>query len=104
MKALLRTAVVMALLAPSLVMAQEVADDASKGCGLDINVAAEQLDQKFGEVLMGVGITQQIITSLFVNEDTQTFTVLITKADGDTCMIAGGENWEFVVPKVGDPT
>lgn len=61
------------------------------------------LGDNFDEVMIGAGLHYNgaVINSLFVNASTGTWTVVVSGADGESCIVAFGDNWE-AAPQ-GDP-
>jgi hypothetical protein len=54
------------------------------------------LTEKYKETPVGVGtINQDRFMQLFVSAD-GTWTMLMTKTDGESCIVASGENWDSV--------
>jgi len=52
------------------------------------------LTEKYKETPVGVGtINQDRLMQLFVSAN-GTWTMLMTKTDGESCIIASGENWD----------
>ncbi len=69
---------------------------------------ANSLTEKYGEHLHGVGLMTKngnpVVLELWVNDDTDTFTILMTYPTGAACMVAAGENYSDVAaPPPGDP-
>lgn len=56
--------------------------------------AVAKLDRQYGERQIGFGLSQQgeSVVELFVS-DVGTWTVLITRTDGLSCIAAAGDNW-----------
>jgi hypothetical protein len=71
----------------------------------------KMLDKRFSEVSIGEGISMSdnSYVKLFVSHnagDKQTWTIVITYANGLSCMLGGGQDW-FVEPEIivkGDPS
>ena len=62
--------------------------------------AVKNLLNKYGEkqfALSTSAVDKTVIYELFLNEETGTFTMLVTDADGFSCMIVSGENWAFTL-------
>ena len=54
----------------------------------------ESLQMKFGESLTGGGLQNaQQLLEIWSSETTGSFTVLITRADGVSCVVAAGKHW-----------
>ncbi len=79
----------------------------ASNCALRSDIA-NGLTEKYGEHLHGVGLMTKngnpVVLEIWVNEDTDTFTVLMTYPTGTACMVAAGENYsDFAAPPPGDP-
>lgn len=84
----LRTAALaLAVLAPSALSAQ------SNNCADRAHVV-RSLESSYGESFAGGGMqnTQQII-EVWYSEEKGTWTILMTRADGRSCIMASGTNW-----------
>jgi len=67
-------------------------------CGGYADMAAA-LSKEFGEAQRFVGIDSRgLVTVLFFNSETASWTVLFVSPDGRACVIAAGVNGEFVPP------
>lgn len=60
-------------------------------CGLRDDMG-QMLDQRFGEQPQAGGIVGDRIVELLVSQ-TGSWTILITSADGRSCVVTGGEDW-----------
>ena len=91
------------LAALAVCLAMPAAAEDSK-CGLYADMAAA-LSKKYGEASRFVGLdSRQLVTVLFFNEETRSWTALIVQPDGKACMVAAGVNGEFQdAPPPGDP-
>ena len=83
---------VLAALAPATVHAQT--NCASR------DVVVDKLSVRYGEAFAGGGLqsTQQIF-EVWYSEEKGTWTILLTRADGTSCIMASGTNW-----REGDPS
>lgn len=63
-------------------------------------VVIERLKSGYGEDLSGVGIqsTAQVV-EVWIAPGTGTWTVLMSLADGKTCIIASGTDWQQLDPE-----
>lgn len=63
----------------------------------DRNLVVERLQSKYQEVLAAGGIqkaaTNNAVVEVWASPETGTFTVLLTKANGVTCIMATGTDW-----------
>ena len=68
--------------------------------------AVNNLTQRNGESVMGIGVGRrgQLIMELFTNGKTGSWTVLITRPNRVSCIVASGESWEQMPIEDGDET
>jgi hypothetical protein len=73
-------------------------------CGAYPEMAAE-LVNKYGEAMRFVGLDSNgLVTVLFFNPETSSWTALIVEPSGRACMVAAGMNGELLpAPPEGDP-
>lgn len=59
--------------------------------------AVNKLEQGYGEQRAGLGISPDggAVYELYVSPDGETWTILITRTNGLTCIAASGESWMF---------
>ena len=90
----IRTLVVAALaLTPTTLMAQQ------NNCA-DRQHVVNKLESGYGEVFAGGGLQNtDRVFEVWFSEDKGTWTILMTRADGKTCIMASGTNW-----REGDPS
>ena len=66
----------------------------------------KKLEQAYGETRQGVGLTGgQVLFEVWTSEN-GTWTLLLTRPDGKSCVMAVGENWQDTAEqhaRVGDP-
>ena len=67
--------------------------------------AVVELKQTYGEEKVGLGLgpTGEAVFELFLAE-TGTWTLLVTRTDGISCVAASGDNWMTSPLLAGDPT
>ena len=54
-----------------------------------------KLAQRFGETLRSVGLQRADgLVEVYASETTGTWTILVTRPDGMSCLLAAGELWE----------
>ncbi len=59
----------------------------------------ERLGQKFGEARTGGGLmSQDQLLEIWSAPDTGTWTALLTRADGVSCILGSGDNWYQALP------
>lgn len=55
----------------------------------------ERLSAQFGETPRGIGLRQNDgLVEVFASEKTGSWTILMTRPDGQTCLVAAGQHWE----------
>lgn len=55
----------------------------------------EQLAERYGERLVAQGITiQGVLIEILAAPNGKTFTIIVTLANGVSCLVAVGEHWE----------
>jgi hypothetical protein len=65
---------------------------------------AEMLGQKFTEQPTGLGLQSNgQVLELFVANDGTSWTIVVTRPDGWSCIVAVGEHWEAVPDPVTSP-
>jgi hypothetical protein len=63
-------------------------------CAARAEVVAK-LAQRFGETLRSVGLQRADgLVEIYASEKTGTWTILVTRPDGMSCLLAAGELWE----------
>lgn len=54
-----------------------------------------RLEQSYGETLQSMGLHQDnTLLEVYASEDTGTWTILVTRPDGLSCLIAAGQMWD----------
>lgn len=56
-------------------------------------IVAQALGREYGEAQVGAGLADGNIIELWVNAETGTFTLLVTRPDGISCMVGAGDSW-----------
>jgi hypothetical protein len=55
----------------------------------------QKLADKFGETLRSLGLHRDDgLVEIYSSEETGTWTILMTRPDGMTCLLAAGQRWE----------
>lgn len=72
------------------------------------DTVVERLAMGYGETFQGGGIqSEERIFEVWYSEEDGTWTILLTKADGTSCVMASGTDWRTPLPsdklKVGIP-
>ena len=58
------------------------------------DTVVEKLESSYGEAFAGGGLQNSThIFEVWFSEDKGTWTILMTRADGTTCIMASGTNW-----------
>ena len=63
-----------------------------------------QLEQKYGEVPVAIGVAGGALVELLSTEDGMTWTIILTTPKGLSCLIASGEGWRPLAPVAADPS
>ncbi len=63
-----------------------------------------QLEQKYGEVPVAIGVAEGALIELLTAKDGLTWTIILTSPQGRSCLIASGEGWRPLVPVSSDPS
>lgn len=88
-----RVCVACVALGPSVAMAGE-------SCGAR-DVIAARLEADFGERLTATGLQDETqVMEIWASEATGSFTVLVTRADGESCVVATGTDFLQGMPGV----
>lgn len=91
MKRILTGLTVLAALAPAALHAQ--ANCASR------DTLVEKLETGYGEAFAGGGLqSASSIFEVWFSPDKGTWTILMTRADGTSCIMASGTNWRESLP------
>ena len=75
--------------------AQAVAHDIP--CGPRAKIIA-QLQERYGEVVIMRGIADGAMMELFYSPQRQTWTVVVSRANGTACLLVGGDNAMLINP------
>jgi hypothetical protein len=63
---------------------------------------SKQLEQRYAEVPVAGGLAQTgKLLQVFAAKDGSTWTVILTRPDGMSCIVAAGRHWWTMVPKSG---
>ncbi len=63
-----------------------------------------QLEQKYGEVPVAIGVADGRLVELLTAKDGMTWTIILTSPKGVSCLIASGEGWQPLLPVSTDPS
>ena len=87
---LIRPAIAAALLAATPAAEAETRQACAKR-----DQVVRKLEEKFGETLRSIGLHQSDgVVEIYSSEETGTWTILMTRPDGMTCLLASGQLWE----------
>lgn len=65
----------------------------------DRSLIVGQLTEQFGEQVHGMGLANQNrIVEVYVSEETGSWTITVTSADGTTCLMAAGQHFAQMPP------
>lgn len=89
------------------VMSTPAIASAQASCG-NRDMVVERLASGYGESFQGGGLqSEERVFEVWFSEDQSTWTILLTRADGVSCVMASGTNWREAIPsdklKVGTP-
>jgi len=72
------------------------------------SVIIQQLQARYGETRQAIGLSgPRRIMEMFSSLSTGTWTIVVTRTNGISCLLATGKNWERVIEKplpIGDDT
>ncbi len=89
--------IVQALLA-SVIMATPMTVQAQQYCG-DRDAITKKLNTGYGETFSGGGLRNETsVLEVWTSEDKGTWTILMTNANGTTCVMASGTAWRNPLP------
>ncbi len=64
----------------------------------------EQLSSKYAETPISLGLAKSgDVVEIFSSGDGDTWTMVLTRPDGKTCLVASGEAWQAIPVKVRGP-
>ena len=84
----------MRVLLVAFVAAFLVSDAAAQSICVDRGVALRQLQQRYGESPTALGLASNgNVVELFTSK-TGSWTIIVTRPSGTSCVVASGANWE----------
>ena len=96
MQRILKGLILMAATLPTAVYAQN-------NCA-NRDLVITKLTDNYGEALRGGGLQNASrVFEVWFSEEKGTWTILMTRADGTTCIMASGTNWREVEPTLKQP-
>ena len=64
---------------------------------IDRGEALTHLEKEYGETVIARGLASDGgVVEVIVNKDGSTWSIVITRPDGTSCLVASGEHWEEV--------
>ncbi len=67
-------------------------------------LVVQKLHDRFGETLKSLGLHQDdAVVEIYSSEKTGTWTILMTRPDGMSCLLAAGQRWEQDVQPLEKP-
>ncbi len=66
-----------------------------RNCG-ERSAIVQRLENNYGEARTGAGLSDgnSSMIEIFASEETGTWTILVTRPDGQSCLVAAGDNWQ----------
>ncbi|MCU9848049.1 hypothetical protein OEZ60_08525 [Defluviimonas sp. WL0024] len=69
----------------------------------DRDEMTETLSRKYSESLTGAGLqSSKRLVELWSSAETGTFSIIITRPNGMSCLVASGEYWQLTPPSAAD--
>lgn len=93
------------LIGTAIALATVSAANAQMVCGKRAEII-KQLESKYGETRQSLGLQQgRGIVEIYANNETGSWTILVTDPRGTSCLLAAGESFEEAgdIVKSGDP-
>lgn len=87
-----------ALVAFLLCLAPVAASAQQAPCG-PTGAVEKRIHDQFGETIVGAGMSQGHAVFTLVNPVTETWTILMRRPDGQTCVLMSGTGWASVEPQ-----
>jgi hypothetical protein len=90
---------VVVLLTIAYATAPSRSQDVPPGCAPRV-ILEQRIAKDYGESIVGAGVTPVGVLYVTANPTTQTFSVIVRRADGLACLIGGGKGWATTDPSV----
>ena len=72
--------------------------DPQISCGSHEEISGKLAD-RFSEAAVGIGLTSTgEVIEIFASSDGETWTIVMTRPDGTSCLMAAGSTWEAIDP------
>jgi hypothetical protein len=86
---------VRAAVAAGLIAATPAAEAETRQACAKRDQVIRKLEEKFGETLRSIGLHQSDgVVEVYSSEETGSWTILMTRPDGMSCLLASGQLWE----------
>lgn len=86
-----------------ILMLPRSTDAAPEAVCFDRSSLIEHLSGRFAETPVAAGLAANgSMVEVFSSPDGQTWTIVLTRPDGATCVVASGESWIDVIPRAKD--
>ena len=87
--------IVRSVIAAALLAATPTAEAETRQACAKRDQVIRKLEEKFGETLRSVGLHQTDgVVEIYSSEETGSWTILMTRPDGMSCLMASGQLWE----------
>ena len=74
--------------------AQDVSAETNRNCG-PRPMVLERLANSYGETRQSIGVgSNNVVVEMFASSETGSWTITVTKPDGETCLVASGRSFE----------
>lgn len=84
-----------AAVAVALAYATPIAEAQTRTACAERTLVVERLSERYGETLKSMGLHQSDgVVEVYASEETGTWTILVTRPDGQACLLAAGQMWE----------
>jgi hypothetical protein len=91
------------LAGPTFAQAQSASAAVTPACHSHTDLA-EMLDQTYAEQPSAIGVQANgHLVEVFVSNDGNSWTIVVTRPDGWSCIVAVGENWESLPNPITEP-
>ncbi|HVH01993.1 MAG TPA: hypothetical protein VM891_03415 [Amaricoccus sp.] len=89
------TILVRAAIAATLVANTPYAEAETRQACAKRDQVVRKLEERFGETLRSIGLHQSDgVVEVYSSEETGTWTILMTRPDGISCLMSSGQMWE----------
>jgi hypothetical protein len=79
-----------------MLVASQLAAEGNRNCAPRAMVL-ERLSGKYGETRQSIGLgTNNAVVEMFASTETGSWTIIVTKPDGMSCLVASGQSFETI--------